>query len=175
MHNLATTWPQPGHNPASIADPTRALPRPDPHPRIPRCMRHSVERETGIEPASLAWKAKVLPLNYSRLDGPPGRAAPAWPLHSTAAAPGDRAHRLTAWLDRSLGGGGWIRTSVGVSQQIYSLPPLATRAPLQRAGKYSTRHCSAIPARQPGRPAAALRDATSRRGRRSAGSDCRPT
>ena len=27
---------------------------------------HSVERETGIEPASLAWKARVLPLNYSR-------------------------------------------------------------------------------------------------------------
>ena len=26
----------------------------------------SVERETGIEPVSLAWKAKVLPLNYSR-------------------------------------------------------------------------------------------------------------
>ena len=26
-----------------------------------------LERETGIEPASLAWKAKVLPLNYSRL------------------------------------------------------------------------------------------------------------
>ena len=25
-----------------------------------------VERETGIEPASLAWKARVLPLNYSR-------------------------------------------------------------------------------------------------------------
>ena len=31
-----------------------------------------------------------------------------------------------------LGGGGWIRTNVGVSQQIYSLPPLATRAPLRR-------------------------------------------
>ena len=28
----------------------------------------SVERETGIEPASLAWKARVLPLNYSRLN-----------------------------------------------------------------------------------------------------------
>ena len=27
-----------------------------------------VERETGIEPASLAWKARVLPLNYSRID-----------------------------------------------------------------------------------------------------------
>lgn len=26
----------------------------------------TLERETGIEPASLAWKAKVLPLNYSR-------------------------------------------------------------------------------------------------------------
>ena len=29
--------------------------------------RSDLERETGIEPASLAWKAKVLPLNYSRL------------------------------------------------------------------------------------------------------------
>ena len=26
----------------------------------------AVEREAGIEPAPLAWKAKVLPLNYSR-------------------------------------------------------------------------------------------------------------
>src|SRR5215218_6319986 len=36
-------------------------------------------------------------------------------------------------VDRTIfrGGGGWIRTSVGVSQQIYSLPPLATRAPLR--------------------------------------------
>lgn len=32
---------------------------------------------------------------------------------------------------RSLGGGRWIRTIVGVSQQIYSLPPLATRASLR--------------------------------------------
>src|SRR5437763_14372025 len=36
------------------------------------------------------------------------------------------------------GGGGWIRTNVGVSQQIYSLPPLATRAPLRRTADYST-------------------------------------
>ena len=36
------------------------------------------------------------------------------------------------------GGGDWIRTSVGVSQQIYSLPPLATRAPLHsRARDYA--------------------------------------
>ena len=35
---------------------------------IPRqiCQNRDLERETGIEPASLAWKAKVLPLNYSR-------------------------------------------------------------------------------------------------------------
>ena len=37
-----------------------------------------MERETGIEPASLAWKAKVLPLNYSRdasfEPGPTGHA-----------------------------------------------------------------------------------------------------
>jgi hypothetical protein len=33
--------------------------------------RTHLEREAGIEPASLAWKAKVLPLNYSR----PVRAA----------------------------------------------------------------------------------------------------
>src|SRR5213594_2246938 len=31
-----------------------------------------------------------------------------------------------------LGGGGWIRTNVGAGQQIYSLPPLAARAPLRR-------------------------------------------
>ena len=67
-----------------------------------RLPHRSLEREAGIEPASLAWKAKVLPLNYSR------------PIPQ-----------------RRLGGGGWIRTSVGVSQQIYSLPPLATRAPLR--------------------------------------------
>ncbi len=35
-------------------------------------------------------------------------------------------------LQLNSGGGGWIRTNVGVSQQIYSLPPLATRAPLRR-------------------------------------------
>ena len=44
--------------------------------------RPDLERETGIEPASLAWKAKVLPLNYSRL-------APALPpCWATRTAPG---------------------------------------------------------------------------------------
>jgi hypothetical protein len=70
-----------------------------------------MERETGIEPVSLAWKAKVLPLNYSRLD------AIEWISY-------------LALVNNATGGGSWIRTSVGVSQQIYSLPPLATRASL---------------------------------------------
>ena len=77
-----------------------------------------VERETGIEPVSLAWKAKVLPLNYSR----PG-SKPAEQL----------LHRL--------GGGGWIRTSVRVSGQIYSLLPLTTRPPLRSEPTTIAQHC----------------------------------
>ena len=57
--------------------PTSPLPREcsttEPHGQLfhTRDQAHAtLERETGIEPASLAWKAKVLPLNYSRaLDG----------------------------------------------------------------------------------------------------------
>src|SRR5580765_353803 len=33
---------------------------------VPASLRVSMERETGIEPALVAWKATVLPLNYSR-------------------------------------------------------------------------------------------------------------
>ena len=73
----------------------------------------SLERETGIEPASLAWKARVLPLNYSRLD-----------LNKP------RPERVEICSFR-LGGGGWIRTSVLVRGQIYSLLPLTTRPPLR--------------------------------------------
>ena len=99
-----------------------------------------VEREAGIEPASLAWKAKVLPLNYSRV-GIRGRlACPSAPGAGRSSTPTHRYQPITATssflrnptFERTkTGGGGWIRTSVGVSQQIYSLPPLATRAPLR--------------------------------------------
>ena len=37
--------------------------------RTGRC-NAMVERETGIEPALVAWKATVLPLNYSRAGSP---------------------------------------------------------------------------------------------------------
>ena len=80
----------------------------------------TLERETGIEPASSAWKAGVLPLNYSRPGAPAALASAHRP---------DQKSTLAEFV--SPGGGGWIRTSVGVSQQIYSLPPLATRAPLR--------------------------------------------
>ena len=80
-----------------------------------------MERETGIEPASLAWKAKVLPLNYSR-------KAYLMPWH---VAQTHQAAEHAATVDQeAFGGEGWIRTSVGVNRQIYSLLPLTTRPPL---------------------------------------------
>jgi hypothetical protein len=90
----------------------------------------AMERETGIEPASLAWKARVLPLNYSRI-GRRGSDAPATPKNGIQLV-------QTACLIAELrlqnqfiaGGEGWIRTSVLVRGQIYSLLPLTTRPPL---------------------------------------------
>src|SRR6516164_5217569 len=74
----------------------------------------------GIEPTSSAWKAEVLPLNYTRADGALCRLHPA-----SGPSPA------------SGGGGGRIRTFEGVSRQIYSLLPLAAWVPLHvdaRAG-----------------------------------------
>ena len=58
----------------------------------------------GIEPTPSAWKAEVLPLNYTR------RIYPYPPVS---------------------GGGGRIRTFEGISRQIYSLLPLAAWVPLR--------------------------------------------
>ena len=62
----------------------------------------TVERVMGIEPTSVAWKATALPLSYTRLTCP---------------------FQLVA---KHCGGERRIRTFVDVSQQIYSLPSLAT-------------------------------------------------
>ena len=74
----------------------------------------------GIEPTPSAWKAEVLPLNYTRQ----------WPY------PTYRLHdcpRLRLPLPpMPSGGGGRIRTYEGVSRQIYSLLPLAAWVPLPR-------------------------------------------
>jgi hypothetical protein len=140
-----------------------------------------MEREAGIEPAPSAWKAEVLPLNYSRvrrhhistkhpsirhrcaskvwlsiphrktqLPGggrwmTPGflpfalraatlrvtfRIAPAiLSNHSDGFRPASPHFSTMLALIQlafySTGGGRWIRTTEGRSQQIYSLPPLA--------------------------------------------------
>jgi hypothetical protein len=65
-----------------------------------------VERVMGIEPTSSAWKAEVLPLNYTR---------------QTAS----RAPRGRSWWR------GEDSNLRRLSQQIYSLPPLTAREPLR--------------------------------------------
>src|SRR5690606_12114996 len=62
-------------------------------------------------------------------------------LHPPRSGSARRLQRTaTSLLDaETSGGGGWTRTNVGVSQQIYSLPPLATRAPLQGTVNYGRR------------------------------------
>ena len=114
----------------------------------------------GIEPTSTAWKAEVLPLNYTRraaqkmLSQPTDRPGhrPTWTEYAPElpkptcqpACPGTArlAQRLRthAHHSRSTGGGGRIRTYEGISRQIYSLLPLAAWVPLreQRAA-YSRR------------------------------------
>ena len=72
----------------------------------------------GIEPTSSAWKAEVLPLNYTRLMTPP--------LESSS-----NVCRLRVPKPLHDGGGGRIRTYEGVSRQIYSLLPLAAWVPLR--------------------------------------------
>ena len=106
-----------------------------------------MERETGIGPASLAWKARVLPLNYSRatlkIRIRSVRTAPTLPITTqnaprTALQSRMRLATFTLYFFyicpvltfQKSGGWGWIRTSVRVSEQIYSLPPLATRTPI---------------------------------------------
>jgi hypothetical protein len=81
-----------------------------------------MERVMGIEPTPSAWKAEVLPLNYTRPDKPP-RA-----LENLFHQPIDRAYRLLGSL-LPHGGGGRIRTFEGVSRQIYSLLPLTAWVP----------------------------------------------
>jgi hypothetical protein len=63
----------------------------------------TLERVAGIEPASLAWKAKVLPLNYTRF---------------ILTLPTYLAHQV----DSLYGGGGWIRTTEAYASDLQSDP-----------------------------------------------------
>ncbi len=87
-----------------------------------------LERVAGIEPASSAWKAEVLPLNYTRkppareaetLDWPPPRAG-----HSEAPFDGRAGRRIRCIAASAIGtgGGGRIRTYVGIASRFTVCP-----------------------------------------------------
>jgi hypothetical protein len=82
--------------------------------------QHSLERVVGIEPTSSAWKAEVLPLNYTRTADDADLPAAAKSGYSPSTVGG---------------GGGRIRTFEGVSRQIYSLLPLAAWVPLRKTSR----------------------------------------
>jgi hypothetical protein len=65
----------------------------------------------GIEPTSSAWKAEVLPLNYTRLSQSPRQQ--------------NSCETFIWWRGEDLN----LRR---LSRQIYSLIPLTTREPLQK-------------------------------------------
>ncbi len=74
-----------------------------------------MERVAGIEPASSAWKAEVLPLNHTRLDQILAASSQAFCLSQN---------------ENLVQGGGFEPPKL--ARQIYSLIPLATREPLPK-------------------------------------------
>ena len=78
-----------------------------------------MERAAGIEPASSAWKAEVLPLNYTR-----GNRLPT--PGPTPAFGGSKPPPTLSLVE----GGGFEPPKL--ARQIYSLIPLATREPLRK-------------------------------------------
>ena len=80
---------------------------------------NSLERVMGVEPTLSAWKAEVLPLNYTRALIPTRR----W-LMATACDPGEPAFQTNWWRGEDSN----LRR---LSRQIYSLIPLTAREPLQ--------------------------------------------
>ena len=84
-----------------------------------------LERVAGIEPASSAWKAEVLPLNYARETFAPGKT---FRLKPSIRIYNKRLPKV-AVLNMVQGGG---FEPPKLARQIYSLIPLATREPLQK-------------------------------------------
>ena len=104
----------------------------------------SLERVMGIEPTQSAWKAEVLPLNYTRItiDAPAQRA-------TGSLRPAQRSPALRAFVEplfRFSSSPTWPRRDTKLwwrgedsnlrrlSRQIYSLIPLTAREPLQKRG-----------------------------------------
>ena len=82
----------------------------------------------GIEPTLSAWKAEVLPLNYTRaIAAYAGATRHSQPLHLPALTPSSMSRpRVQAWWR---GEDSNLRRQ---SRQIYSLIPLAAREPLPK-------------------------------------------
>ena len=98
-------------------------------------------------PRQPAWKAGVLPLNYPRNSTAESgvriadsglRVAGIHPIRTPHSARHDR-----------IGGQGGIRTPEGVSQQIYSLPPLAAWVPAPTKARGLRRSTPIRPCRSP--------------------------
>jgi hypothetical protein len=88
--------------------------------------RH-MERVMGIEPTLSAWKAEVLPLNYTRLRScAQPRRTQISPINRWRASRGSRSEGWWRGKDSNL------RRQ---SRQIYSLLPLAAREPLQKLSR----------------------------------------
>ncbi len=77
----------------------------------------------GIEPTSTAWKAEVLPLNYTRLDTLGISADRTWTRVRPSRPPSG-----IWWRGEDLN----LRR---LSRQIYSLIPLTTREPLPNVSR----------------------------------------
>ena len=105
----------------------------------------TLERVVGIEPTYSAWKADVLPMNYTRHS--PSQTLHQMPLEQQATLPltlsftGNantpiatvsslKPHTTQAFLFMVEGGG---FEPPKLARQIYSLIPLATREPLRKA------------------------------------------
>jgi hypothetical protein len=95
-----------------------------------------MERVARIELASSAWKAEVLPLNYTRLQFPTQLLLLFWhsDCYSRQSRPIPLRHFLPS-LSIMVEGGGFEPPKL--TRQIYSLIPLATRVPLPKRGAES--------------------------------------
>ena len=109
--------------------------QPEPLPRRQSSTTHShraphvsMERAAGIEPASSAWKAEVLPLNYARTREPPSKRQ--------SPSAGDTNQQ--SWPASQYGAGGWIRTTEACASDLQSDPFGHSGTPARKRRVFST-------------------------------------
>ena len=108
-------------------------------------MPRKLERVARLELASSAWKAEVLPLNYTReyprelssSTAPPPNSRPLAPPFLQAADSTCHSVRLPARADT--GGGGWIRTTEAYASDLQSDPFGHSGTPPKSGGRFCPR------------------------------------